>query len=55
MRDRPKFTYDDSSKAIQEAFRQRDLGVKGVKVSRDPDTHKWHVWVPEQAAQGARS
>ncbi len=48
-------TFDDSDGAIAEAFRQRDRGNEGVRISRDPKPpHKWHVWVPEQAAaQGA--
>lgn len=42
--------FDDSERAISEAFRQRDLGNDGVLIKRDPQPpHKWHVYVPQEA------
>jgi len=42
--DPPKFQFEDMSKALDEAYNQRDQGNK-VTVGRTVDSGKWGVWV----------
>ena len=46
----PKFFFNDSSAAIEEAFHQRDLGHR-VSVGRESFDGKWYVRVTEATAK----
>ncbi len=56
MVERKQF-FDDSSEAIGEAYRQRDLGFR-VSVGRDIGSSKWHVRIIDHIkpkAQGTKA